>query len=226
MRATMIVMVCVFASALLFASNGTDTDAGDKKEPAKPPAAENEKPHSIPMDSIYTTSDELGFKKRLRALFVEKDGSEKGVFSYSYDLKMIREASRSMGASNIFLVRGDDITAAVMSTRAVFATGDSADRAPDRNIQQKPIKSEKHWLVVYLGIGWSEPPRWTFKAATIHDRVLEFHYGKVKVKSVSLDNIQYFYWVPLPPLQHGVFEAKLFDVDKGRTTLIRFVDVP
>src|SRR5689334_15794136 len=66
---------------------------------------------SIANGSIYTTSTEDGFKKQLVALFHSENDKPvfPPVFPYSYDLKIINQRSRTMGASNIFVVRGEEI---------------------------------------------------------------------------------------------------------------------
>jgi hypothetical protein len=195
-------------------------DAQQKPGPAK---AET-KSVSIPKEEVYTTSAEEGFKKRLRAEFYSKD--DKPVFPYSYDLKMINQSSRGMGASNIFLVRAEEIAQAVNGTRLVFETGRSADEPPGRDILQKKIKSDRIWLVVYLGAGWSTPSMFRFKSAAIQHQTVEFRYGAKNPMVVTSDTMQYFYWVPLPALKEGTYELKLIDTDKGRPVLVRYVDVP
>lgn len=179
----------------------------------------------IPIGSIYTTSSEDGFKKQLLALFHSKD--DKPVFPYSDDLKIIRQESQRMGASNIFLVRGADITAAVHCSRMVFATGHSGDQPPNRDLDGKEIASDNYWLVAYLGNSHSTPPAWRFKGAELRNGSIEFQYSQNPKPVVSSgDRIQYFYWIPLSRLKRGAYELRLIDSDKGRPALVRWVDVP
>ena len=42
----------------------------------------------------------------------------------------------------------------------------------------------------------------------------------------SADGLQYFYWVPLPPLQEGSVELRLFEGDKKLPKLTRYVTFP
>ena len=199
--------------------------AQEEKPKTKQPQPDkaDAKPVSIPKEQIYTTSSEDGFKKQLLALFRSKDDTP--VFPYSYDLKVIMQDSHGMGASNIFLVRGDDITQAVAGTRSVFATAESADHPPARDGRGRKVKSEKMWLVVYLGCRQSRPPVWQFESVKFHDQTIEFRYKSPEILGGSGDGIQYFYWVPMPALKKGTYELKLIDAGKGRPMLIRFVDV-
>src|SRR4051812_41499530 len=62
------------------------------------------KPQATPKGEVYSTSPEQGLKKQLTADFQRtKDGTEKPAYPYSFDLKVIYQDSRRMGASNIFL---------------------------------------------------------------------------------------------------------------------------
>lgn len=181
-----------------------------------------DKPVSISKKEIYTTSAEAGFKKQLVAAFYSKD--DKPVYPYSHDLRVI-ESGRT-GASNIFLVRGDDIATAVIGTRLVFASGHPADTPPARDLRSKEIKSKKYWLVVYLGAGFSTPPKWDFVGAKVSKNTVEFSYKACDPIIASGDTIQYFYWLPMPQAERGTHELKLIDTDKGRPVLIRYVDIP
>lgn len=211
---------CVCVLLILFIW-GHDSRAQEKRIAQKEP-----EPQTIPKNEVFTTSVEQGFKDRLVPAFRSTKDGDKPAFPYSFDLKMINQDSQGMGASNIFIVRGDDVAQAVASTRLVFVTGGSADTPPENDISAKKIKSEKLWLVAYLGSAWSGPPKWRFKSANVNKQSIEFAYSTVMPAVMTGDGLQYFYWVPLPPLKKGTYELKLRDADKGRPVLIRYVDVP
>lgn len=183
----------------------------------------------IAKDQIYTTSPESGFKERLHALFFDtkKGENRKPVHPYSFDLDAI---GKQHSVSSVFLVRGKDVSEAIASTTRIHVDGYSPDSPPDQDIYGKPIKSENYWLVVYLGTSHSEPPRWKFKSCVVADTLIEFTYEPREITGEpmgsSTDSIQYFYWVPLPPLKKGTFELKLIEAKKKQPRLIRFVDVP
>ena len=179
---------------------------------------------SIPKDQIYTTSAEPGFKKRLVAVFRrDKVDREKGVYPYSYDLKVLE--NQGMGASNIFIVRGDEIKDAVSATRLVFARAVGADEPRKLDANDQEITGKRYWLLVYLGMAGSDPPNWQFKSMSVSDRTIEFTYSKMMPRIRSTDVCQYFYWVPLPELRTGAYELRLFDSGKKRPSLIRYVDI-
>ena len=128
-----------------------------------------------------------------------------------------------MGASNVFLVTGENIADAVSSTYWSFHLGICDEPAgPDIGGKQK---SHKHWLVAYLGIGQGTPPQWLFQAATIQRQTLEVRYTKPQYAKAGADKIGFFYWVPLPQLKAGTYEVKLIDADKDRVMLTRWVSV-
>ena len=228
MRDNVSIRLLIPAAVMAAAFVATFTDGGDGRIVAQEQKKkEDAKPVSIAKDEIYTTSGEKGFKEQLYEGYVSgKDGKPKPAFSYTHDLKVI--CSHSMGASNIFMVRGNDIKQAVHGTRLIFALTDSADTPPDRDIDAKKIESEKFWVVVYLGSGWSGPPKWLFKSATIQQKNVEFQYyrPRAQVMATTADIRQYFYWLPLDGLKKGTYRLNLVDADKGHPVLTRYVDVP
>src|SRR5262245_42854606 len=65
----------------------------------------------IPLDAIYSTSQQKGLK-----LIDQGQGDE----GFREEMRELYQQSIKMGASNIFLVRGDDIGSAVKATWSVF----------------------------------------------------------------------------------------------------------
>jgi hypothetical protein len=220
MRLSTILGAGCFAAALM-SLLFVHAQQGNEKPEAKP---DKVKQVSIPKDQIYTTSGEPGFKKQLVALFRrDKDGREKGEYPYSYDLKMIEKVG--MGASNVFIVRGEEIKDAVSATRLVFDRGVGAEEPRKYDAEDQEIVSKRYWLVIYLGTFGSEPPVWQFKSMSISDRTIEFAYSKIKPRIHTHDVWRYFYWIQLGQLRAGTYELRLVDSDKKRLSLIRYVDV-
>jgi hypothetical protein len=88
----------------------------DKRD-SGPDRGEEPKVQTIPLDSVYSTNGQEKLKPVSRRL--EEP--------YGMDLEELYRNSQGMGASNIFLVRGDDLAAAVKATRRVFTGYRSAD---------------------------------------------------------------------------------------------------
>jgi hypothetical protein len=161
-------------------------------------------------------------KKQVEALFELKGKRMVPAFPYSGNLQDLLSATRGVGASNILLVRGEHITWAIRGTAFVFRDGDSADR-PSEGDDEK--KSAKLWLVAYLGGGWSAPPRWNLDSVVIQGKCIDFRFKEHKPSAYTTDVVRYFYWVPLDSLDAGTYELRLFDLDRGRPILTRWVDV-
>ena len=207
MRDNLSIRLLIPAAVMAAAYVATFTDGGDGRIVAQgQKKKEDAKVVSIAKDAIYTTSREPGFKKQLVALFRrDKDGREKGEYPYSYDLKMIEKDG--MGASNVFIVRGEGINDAVSATRLVVTAGDSVDEPPKYDKNNERIDSKRHWLVVYLGTAGSEPPIWEVKSVFVSDRTIEFTYSKSKPRIRTHDVWRYYYWVALPELGVGTVRA-------------------
>lgn len=177
---------------------------------------------TIGRDVVYSTSGQEGLKKQVDALFKLKEKRKVPAFPYSDHLQELLDHSRGMGASNIFLVRGDDITWAIRGSSWVFGAGETADR-PSEGDDDK--KSKKIWLVAYLGGGWSEPARWNLESVEIQEKRIDFRFKEHKPFAATADLVRYFYWVPLDSLKAGTYELRLIDLNLGRPTLARWVEV-
>lgn len=127
-----------------------------------------------------------------------------------------------MGASNLFLVRGKDIAAAIKATRGVFIGGRSADVPGD---PEDGSKAETLWLVAYLGTAGSEPPAWLVKSALVRGQTVQISISTPERTSGTSDIHQYFVWVPLGELRKEMCTLELLNAEKGQLILSRNVNV-
>ncbi|MCI0638645.1 MAG: hypothetical protein L0Y70_06195 [Gemmataceae bacterium] len=171
------------------------------------------KVRQIPLASVFSTNGQDGLQDP--TTFVD----EKCVWF----LNQIYLKTHGMGASNAFLVSGDDIGAAVRATSEVFVGAGPADRpaTPDDGKDH-----ELHWLVVYLGVDGSNPPAWLIKSVERQGQRIRLCYEKPAVVFRTKDLHQYFAWAPLGKLGPGIYDLELFDVGKSHISLQRRVEIP
>jgi hypothetical protein len=116
------------------------------------------------------------------------------------------------GASNVFLVRGKDISEAIKETHAVvwqLAPGDKIEG----------VDSEA-WLVVFFGVAGSGGERW---------KVISVDYSPKRVRvwykendGIDTDDIHHYYaWIPLGKLDPGTFSMELWDQNTNEMVISR-----
>ncbi|MCI0640780.1 MAG: hypothetical protein L0Y72_10715 [Gemmataceae bacterium] len=181
-----------------FNRSGADPDDGQVRQ--------------IPLATVFSTNGQEGLQDP--TTFVD----EKCVWF----LNQIYFKTHGMGASNAFLVSGDDIGAAVRATSEVFLGGRPANRpaAPDDGKDH-----DVHWLVVYLGVDGSNPPAWLIKSVERQGRRIRLCYEFPKVVYRTKDIYQYFAWVPVGKLGAGIYDLEVFDVNKSHVSLQRRVEI-
>ncbi len=163
---------------------------------------------NIPLKSIYSTNGQDGLQI-LKSRLEEPYGQD------------LQEMSRSLqGASNVFLVRGKDIAAAVRATRLIFMSGRSAD-VPVQ--PEDGLMNDHVWLVAYFGIAGSGPPAWTIKSVDVKDKCIQVRYTKPQLEEGTTDIHQYFVWIPLQKLTEGTYTLELIDEGKEEVMLQRRV---
>jgi hypothetical protein len=175
----------------------------------------------IPLESVYSTNGQRGLKPMSAAFHPQKDGSRRFGEPYGRDLEEIR-SEHEWGASNIFVVSGGDITAAVKAARRVLTGGQSADvpAVPDDGSTPAPF-----WVVCHLGVESSGPPAWLIQSVERRDRIVRITFSKPKRLFSTADIHQYFVWVPLGELGPGTYALELYDAEKREVTLLRRVAV-
>lgn len=161
----------------------------------------------IPLAKIYTTSGPKGTQRL-------EPGEKKTV---EKRLRTLLERNPGNGASNVFLVTGDDISTALSGTLKVFVGGQPADVPAD----DSEGKERKYWVVAYFGYGAA---RWMIQAVTREGET--FRVSFVKRKPLEASSVeQYFAWVPVGQLEPGLYDLELFDAENKEITLIRKVRV-
>jgi hypothetical protein len=170
-----------------------------------------EEGRQIPLESIYSTTGQKGLKA-LKMRLDEPQGQE---------LQGIARGYRG-GASDVFLVRGKDIAAAVKAARQAFTAGQSADGPviPDAASRAAPL-----WVVAYLGSAGSSPPAWLVHSVEVKGQMVRVTFRKPKRFGSTRDLHPYFLWVPLGKVEAGTYTLELFDADKEEVTFLRRVAV-
>jgi hypothetical protein len=147
------------------------------------------------------------------------DGTKTVVEDYAD--AMSRLLASTGGASNVILVDANSINDAVKATARVLAGVRSADKPA---ISWNTV-SGKHWLLVYLGCGHSNPHKWVVESILIKGNVIRFRYRKPRSSFETADIQHYYYWVPIGKLENGVYTLELYDSGLKSVTLMRRVEI-
>ncbi|MBI1831684.1 MAG: hypothetical protein HYR84_09565 [Planctomycetes bacterium] len=137
----------------------------------------------------------------------------------SEDSKWFEELrKRTSGASNVYLVRGRDIGAAIDATHDVENNGRRGDEV---NLSEPP--DGQAWMVVFFGRSSSSLP-WTIHAVEKSEKTIRLKYRKAgpqKGQVHTTDVWRYYAWVPLGDLKRGKYQLEIWDQDAGERTLAR-----
>lgn len=167
----------------------------------------------VPLESIYYTFPQKGLKA-----LNKRDVDEK----YHLVMQEIYNTAVRMGASSVFLARGDNTSEAVKGAWWVFRMNNSAEEPSPLHSSSK---SDQFWLVAYLGSAGSHG-EWLLKSARIGEETIRLVYCQVKGGAVRDDRHPYIAWVPLGKLEPGSYALELFDADEKQVTLRRRVAIP
>jgi hypothetical protein len=181
----------------------------------RPPGGKGEEKagaKAVPLGSVHSTSRQKGLK-----LIDQGKGDE----AFPNQMRVLFERSIRMGASNVFLARGDDLKAAVKATWEVFRYGRSASGPVSAD---RRSRSERYWLVAYLGVDGSVPPAWLVKSVKVSGRTIRLAFTKRGDATGVLH--PYFVWAPLGKLGPGTYTLELFDEESKQVTLSRRVALP
>jgi hypothetical protein len=200
-------------SWILLAVFGCSADSRTGPASAKPTS------RKIPLGEIYSTSDQEGLKKVSRAFFLAKDGSKTYVDPYGRRLDDIQHQFRA-GGSNLALVRGKDLTAAIHASALALLGGRSFDSVVDP--EERPI-SDQLWLLVYFGTAGSTPPAWLIESVDQDGRLIRVTFRRSRALTKDLE--RYLAWIPLGPLDDGGYDLELFSVTANEPVLRRRVNV-
>jgi hypothetical protein len=188
---------------------------------AAAPAPSQDKVEKIALDSVHSTSHQKPLKPVSHGFNLQGNGEKKYETSYGHFLEEIFKAYHT-GASNVFLVRGDDIGAAISATWEVCVCRRGAERpsAPYEKGAHKPL-----WLVAYLGTAGSEPPYWEVRSVERKGRTVRLSFAPSEDGGRTNDEHQYFYWAPLGELEAGAYTLELYDEQEKAVVLTRRVIV-
>lgn len=169
------------------------------------------KAKQVPLKLVHSTSQQAGLKRIDQGV-----GDE----TFPNQMRELYQQSIKIGASNVFLVRGEGVAAAVKATWYVFTHGISADKPASADY---PPKSDEMWLVAYLGVEGSGPPAYRVQSVEVSGEDIRLTYKHPGAS--DSDEHPYFYWVPLGRLVPGTYKLQLFDADQKQVTLMRRVRV-
>jgi hypothetical protein len=148
---------------------------------------------------------------------------ERWVREVQNDLRQISD-QHGGGASNILLVRGNNIATAVTAAWKAFVGGRPVD-SPASAIDGSTAE-ESLWLVAYFGTSHSEPPAWFVQSVEQTGKTLRVSFRKPDPSVTTHDLRQHLIWVPLGKLQAGTYTLELFEQGRNEVTLMRRVTVP
>ena len=165
----------------------------------------------IPLTEIVTTSTQQGLKR-----FGEQIA---GIEKESTEMAMV---ASNLGASNVFLVRGNDAKSAILATCRIFTAGRNVEYpvAADPN-----SNSDEYWLVAFMGCAGSSPPQWEVATVQKHGAAMRIVFQPLPLES-SQDVLAYFFWVPVGKLAKGQYRLELIRQEQEQPMLVRTVTVP
>jgi hypothetical protein len=180
-------------------------------------ATGGEQAGTIPLESVYSTSQQPGLKHVTHAM--KADGNRwVPLEPYGHFLQRIR-SDFSSGLTNVFLVRGKDITQAVRAT-SMAMPGNSGGGYPV--LPEDGSEPTQLWLVAYLGRSSSgtdaEVP---IQSVEREGKTIRLAYRYHR--NANQDMMPYIFWVPLGEMKKGTYTLELFDTDKKEVTLLRRV---
>jgi hypothetical protein len=186
---------------------------------AETPNEQADERRVIPLSAIVTTSPQNGLQ-HVRDALQQEDCERKSAATVGY-LRQIQSVAN--GSSNVFLVDATNICDAISASFSIFLGSRSADTPAPVNTPD-PIRGN-HWLVVYLGLGPSNPTWWIVESVTVEGSQIALTYRKSPPSPTTADEHPYYYWIDLGALDPGFRELQLLDADSGSATLARRVEV-
>lgn len=164
----------------------------------------------ISLDSVYSTNNQKG----LKGLGWSDDTPHGKAFE---EMISIRH-----GASNAFLVRGKEISEAVIEGRRIvggFRGGSTV--LIDENEKECPV-----WMIVFFGCGSSNPPMINIDSILRTREKIRLSYTNPKgFFAHTADVHPYYAFVPLGNLKAGDYLLELRDASANEVTLMRRVSI-
>jgi hypothetical protein len=171
----------------------------------------------IPPEQIYALAGQQRLKYVLASKQIDEDGVEilKDLLGYR------------TGASNVFLVRADNIEGALSATHHAFFSGHSVDRPVASHSKSR---SKSYWLAVFLG-HYHPPLRWTVERAELHQDTIRLLYTSTRelkdleeaIEEATYISLPCFYWIPVGTLEQKFYKLELHNTAVDRDVLSRHV---
>lgn len=171
----------------------------------------------IPLSEIFSTVRQDGMQNTGTGQRVV-DGK---TVEEDYAIAMEALSRDKEGSSNACIVTGDNVGDAIKATRRVFDGFYAADKA----VSFFGVKSNSHWLSVYLGCGSSSPLKWDVERVSVNGNMIRLTYRHPQPAGGTEDVVRYYYWVPIGDLDDGAYSLELYDADLKAVTLMRRVEV-
>lgn len=118
---------------------------------------------TIPLSIIITTSHHEGMLRVHDAFSKDDENSQVGLRFYQNII-----LGTNGGAFNVFRVEAMTARHAFAASSSVLEGGSSAEKPVNGN--RTNTVDANYWMVVYLGIGESNPTRWTVDSVEIGDQ--------------------------------------------------------
>jgi hypothetical protein len=176
------------------------------------------------LNAVFSTIPQKDLREISAGFFPKLDGSRIFQEPYGQDLEKICDRFEDGKAPDIFLVRGNDLTAAVNAASRRFIDGIPADAAID------PTDGMAHnllWLVFDLGFAPSSPPAWQVQSIRFEKSEVSVRITEPRTNNLSqtCDIHRYLAWAPVGELAPGTYSLKLDNVSNAEAIRKRLVVV-
>src|SRR5436190_18631962 len=172
-------------------------------------ASGGEQARTIPLESMYSTSEQPGLKHMTYA--ARADGNRWVYLEpYGQYLAKIWREFRS-GPTNVFLVRGKDINQAVQAASLAMPGnyGGGYPVHPDANAWPVPSEPTQLWLVAYLGHG-SSGTNAVVPIQSVEREGKTIRLAYCYRRNNNKDFMPYIFWIPLGEMEKGTYMLELF----------------
>ena len=171
----------------------------------------------LALGSIYTTTGQKGLRQLTCDFTLLPKDKKRYKEAYGFSLDVLLNQYRS-GASDLLIVPGENIGQAIDAAQWRLMGERMPKDSPGTNKKDKANK-ENQWLVVYLGFGPREEPRWLLESVRIREDRVTCTFKQNESKSDDL--VPYLFWVPLGARDIGNLTLELFDSTANELKLSR-----
>lgn len=177
------------------------------------PVPKAKEPVQIDLNDVYSTIEMKGLKKA-RVDNPAADGN---------DLEVISRAARRVGASNIFLVRGDSIAEVLFATRTLYGDGMNGNGKPIVGHEVK--KRGEVWVGAFLGNSFTSPAAYAIHRIELDGQTIRVVFSQPRGAQAD-DMGPYFIWAKIGKLEPGKYQLELVNADqKDEVVMCRKIEV-